>query len=191
MANAIETRRTRVSCNYQNSNEHHHELNFTIINCFSREDQYSFFTSPPPFSLHKNILIAFIFPAMVALIQLMYQASYKSPFELHLIKMYLAISSFFIYCFSCHAQLRLNISISNQPHTPNYPKIFVSIFGPLTFASYSSIHFPPLCLIIYLISTSYSATQLLNCKFEERLYWLYRKFMSYYANRPHNSILPI
>ncbi|KAM3383497.1 hypothetical protein P3S68_009072 [Capsicum galapagoense] len=95
---------------------------------------------------------------------------------------------FFIYCFSCHAQLRLNISISNQPHTPNYPKIFVSIFGPLTFASYSSLLFPPLCPII---STSYSATQLLNCKFEERLYRLYRKFMSYYTDRPHSSILPI
>ncbi|KAK6783077.1 hypothetical protein RDI58_020873 [Solanum bulbocastanum] len=76
---------------------HHHrenysnnigQLNFTYINMtsyYSQESQYSSFASPRPSPHRVNVLVAFIFPVMIELIQLMYQANNnKSPFELTL-----------------------------------------------------------------------------------------------------------
>ncbi|KAF3628913.1 hypothetical protein FXO37_29181, partial [Capsicum annuum] len=152
---------------------------------FYCQEQYIFFPSPQPTPYRANVLVAFIFPAMVEFMQLMYQASNdKSPFEIHPKKMSLAIASFLIYCFSCDVQLRLIPS-----RCPNYVKLveFVgSIFGPLTLASYSSVLFPSLGPILYTVSISYTAIQLLyTTLLTERLNWLCHKLMNYSGKTPY------
>ncbi|KAL3362025.1 hypothetical protein AABB24_014730 [Solanum stoloniferum] len=204
MAQAIGSTITSVSRSWYH---HHHrenysnnieQLNVTYINMtsyYSQESQYmSFIASPRPSPHRVNVLVAFIFPAMIELIQLMYQASnYRSPFELHPLKMYLAIASFLIYCFSYDAQLRLIPSSNHRHSCSNYVKIvqFVgSIFGPLTLASYSSVLFPSLSLFFYSLSILYSTFLLLyTIRLNQRLNWLFHKLMNYSSRTPY--IIPI
>lgn len=189
---------------HQNYSSNIGQIDFTyIINMtsyYSREEaQYmSFFASPPPPppSPHRpNVLVAFIFPMMVGFIQLMYQATNnKSPFELHPKKMYLAIASFLIYCFSYDAQLRLIPSSSNHCHRySNYVKMvqFVgSIFGPLTLASYSSVLVPSLGPFLFSVSFLYSVILLFNSTIlTKRLNWVYHKLMNYFCRTP--CIIPV
>ncbi|MCD9646292.1 hypothetical protein HAX54_036022 [Datura stramonium] len=181
-----------VSHKYYN-HQHGSNINFiniTITRNYShQEEQYIFIRSPQPSHPHRaNVLVAFIFPAMVEFMQLMYQASDdKSPFQIHPKKMFLAIASFLIYCFSYDARLRLNIPASSnhrhyRPPQNYYVKMveFVgSIFGPLTLASYSSLIFPSLGPILYSVSFFYSVTQLLytTLLITQRLNKLYHKFI--------------
>jgi len=133
------------------------------------------------------ILISFIFPAMLQLLQLKYQTSNTSPFEIHPIKMYLSIASFLIYCFAYDCQIKY---ISTN--CSNYAKMVGDIFGPLALASYSSLLYPPFSFIIYSASILYSATLLLNMTLlKARLYLLYHKFFNYF-NEPITTItLPV
>ncbi|KAG5592818.1 hypothetical protein H5410_043332 [Solanum commersonii] len=128
--------------------------------------------TPPP--QHTNILIlALIFQTMVALLQLKYQGSDKSPFDTHFAEMFLSVASFLIYCFSQDALLYI-------PPDSNYVKMvqcLASVFGPLTLASYLSLLFPLFCPIIYSISILYSAIRLLYNTFTQGLNWFYHNFI--------------
>ncbi|KAG5592824.1 hypothetical protein H5410_043338 [Solanum commersonii] len=193
MTDAVGSTITSVSRKYSlhhNNNNGQFSINY-IINIRSNYPQDSFSLSPPPSpspspspSPHRpNVLLAYIFPAMVELIQLMCQTGKdESPFKLHPQKMNLAIASFLIYCFSYDAQLRI-IPSSNHHHScSNYAKIVQivgSIFGPLTLASYSSVIFPSLVPFLYSGSVLYSASLLLyTTRLTEQLKWFYRKFIS-------------
>ncbi|KAG5592827.1 hypothetical protein H5410_043341 [Solanum commersonii] len=154
------------------------QINFTsitiIINYSPQQDQYIFVSSSSS-SQRRNILISFIFPAMVELLQLMYQPSNTSPFGIHPINMHLSVTSFLIYCFAYDAQLKY-ISTTCS----NYAKMVGDVFGPLTFASLSSVVYPPFSFIFYSFCILYSATQLLNRRLvKAQLYRLYHKFLNY------------
>ncbi|KAG5592825.1 hypothetical protein H5410_043339 [Solanum commersonii] len=119
---------------------------------------------------------------MVELLQLKYQTSNTSPFEIHPIKMYLAIVSFLIYSFAYDAQIK-NISTTCS----NYAKMVGDIFGSLALASYSSLLYPPFSFFFYSLSILYSATQLLNqTLLHERLTMLYHKFIKYISTTYSN-----
>lgn len=196
MANAVGSTVTSVSRKYTNIGQYN--TNFININISNYYSQDSFFLSPPPSpspSPHRvNLLVAYVFPAMVELLQLMCQTSNDniSPFKVHPKKMNLAIASFLIYCFSYDAQLRSIPSSNHRYHyNSNYVKIvqFVgSIFGPLTLASYSSVLFPSLVPFLYSGSILYSAFLLLyTTRFTKLFKCFYRKFIS---GRP-TLILPV
>lgn len=98
---------------------HHHYY-------ISRQEQY-IFISPYSSSQHADIvLVAFVFPAVIGLLQLKYQGSNESPFQTHPIKMFFTIASFLIFCFSYDAKLR--ISSVHPPPNSNYAKM-VQIVG--------------------------------------------------------------
>ncbi|KAK6783080.1 hypothetical protein RDI58_020876 [Solanum bulbocastanum] len=163
------------------------QINFTSITInikySPQQDQYIFVS---PSSQRRNILISFIFPAMVELLQLMYQPSNTSPFEIHPINMYLSVTSFLIYCFAYDAQIKYISTTSNHS---NYAKMVEDIFGPLTFASYSSVVYPPFSFIFYSLCILYSATQLLNRTLvKAQLYRLYHKFLNY-LDKPTMAII--
>lgn len=173
-------------------------ININMTSYYSQEEAqyYTFFPSPPPPSPYRvNVLVAFIFPAMVQFMQLMYQASTdKSPFEIHPLKMYFAIASFLIYCFSYEAHLRLIPYSSNHRHRySNYVKMvqFVgSIFGPLTLACYLSVLLPSLGPFLYSVTILYSAIMLLyTTLLTEKLNWLYHKLINFSSRTPY--IIPI
>jgi len=128
------------------------QINITIINYFPHQEHYTFIS--PSYYQRRNILISFIFPAMVELLQLMYQPSNTSPFEIHPINMYLSVTSFLIYCFAYDAQLKY-ISTTCS----NYAKMVGDVFGPLTFASYSSVVYSPFSFIFYSVSVLYSVAK--------------------------------
>ncbi|KAK4728471.1 hypothetical protein R3W88_021459 [Solanum pinnatisectum] len=191
MMHAVGSTITSVSRMYSlhHNNNGQFNINYLNINITNYYSQDGFFLSPPPSpspspSPHSpNILVAYIFPAMVELIQLMCQTGNdKSPFKLHPQKMNLAIASFLIYCFSYDAQLRIIPSSNHRHSCSNYVKIvqFVgSIFGPLTLASYSSVLFPSLVPFLYSVSILYSAFLLLyTTRLTKQLKWFYRKFIS-------------
>uniref|UniRef100_M1DVE3 Uncharacterized protein n=1 Tax=Solanum tuberosum TaxID=4113 RepID=M1DVE3_SOLTU len=119
---------------------------------------------------------------MVELLQLKYQPSNTSPFELHPINMYLSIASFLIYCFAYDAHIKYISTTYSK-----YAKLVGDVFGPLTFASYSSLLFPSLCPIFYSVSIVYSASQTLLNK-TVLLNWLYHKFTN---NTDDIYIIPV
>ncbi|MCD7462396.1 hypothetical protein HAX54_048415 [Datura stramonium] len=132
---------------------------------------------PPPPPQHANILVlALIFPMMVALLQLKYQGSDKSPFDTHSAQMFLSVASFFIYCFSLNALFKIS------PHSNYYYAKMVhfsaSVFAALTFASFLSLLFPLLSPILYTFSVLYSAAHqlLYSTLLTDRFKRLYQKF---------------
>ncbi|KAK6783078.1 hypothetical protein RDI58_020874 [Solanum bulbocastanum] len=161
------------------------QINFTSItiniNYCPQQEQY-IFISPSSSSSSSSqcrnmILISFIFPAMVELLQLKYQTSNTSPFEIHPIKMYLAIVSFLIYSFAYDAQI-INISTTCS----NYAKMVGDIFGSLALASYSSLLYPPFSFIFYSLSILYLTL------LKSQLNRLYHKFLNY-LNEPTTTII--
>ncbi|KAG5601343.1 hypothetical protein H5410_032713 [Solanum commersonii] len=161
------------------------QINFTSITIIyhNPHQHHYIFISPSSSSSSQrtDILIAFIFPAMVELLQLKYQPTNSSPFEIHPIKMYSSVGSFLIYSFACDAHLKL---ISTSSNHSKYAKMVGAIFGPLAFASYSSLLFPPFSSVFYSLSILYSATQLLNrTLLLQRLNVFYHKFVNY-LNEP-------
>ncbi|MCD9640242.1 hypothetical protein HAX54_025428 [Datura stramonium] len=130
---------------------------------------------PPP--QHASILVpALLFPTMIALLQLKYQGSDKSPFDTHSAQMFLSVASFLIYCFSLNALLKIS------PHSNYYYAKMVqfsaSVFGPLTLASFLSLLFPLLCPILYTFSVLYSAADqlLYSTLLIQRFKRFYQKF---------------
>ncbi|KAH0645846.1 hypothetical protein KY284_033730 [Solanum tuberosum] len=120
------------------------QLNFTSITINinyspTQQDQY-ISISPSSSSQYQNMILmnSFIFPAMLEFLQLKYQTSNTSLFEIHPIKMYLAIVSFLIFSFAYDAQIKY-ISTTYS----NYAKVVGDIFGSLALASYSSLLYPP------------------------------------------------
>ncbi|KAK6787054.1 hypothetical protein RDI58_015579 [Solanum bulbocastanum] len=162
------------------------QINFTsiiIINHIPPQHHYIFISPSNSSSSPQrtNILIAFIFPAMVELLQLKYQPTNSSPFEIHPIKMYSSVGSFLIYSFAYDTQLKL---ISTSSNHSKYAKMAGAIFGPLAFASYSSVLFPSVSSVFYSLSILFSATQLLNrTLLLQRFNVFYHKFVNY-LNEP-------
>uniref|UniRef100_M1CHH2 Uncharacterized protein n=1 Tax=Solanum tuberosum TaxID=4113 RepID=M1CHH2_SOLTU len=199
MTDAVGSTITSVSRKYSLQHNNNGHFNINITNYYFQEEPHyhSFFLSPPPSpspSPHRpNVLVAYIFPAMVELIQLMCQTGKDEspPFKLHPQKMNLAIASFLIYCFSYDAQLRIIPSSNHRHSCSNYVKIVQivgSIFGPLTLASYSSVLFPSFVSLFYSVSILYSAFLLLyTTRFIKLLKWFYCKFIS---GRP-TLLLPV
>ncbi|KAG5592832.1 hypothetical protein H5410_043346 [Solanum commersonii] len=130
----------------------------------------------------RNILISFIFPAFVELLQLKYQPTNTSPFEIHPIKMYLSVVSFIICCFAYDLQIKYMISTTSN--YSNYAKMVGDIFGSLAFASYSSLLNPPFSFFFYTLCALYYATLLLNTTvLKARLYRIYHNIVNYF-NKP-------
>lgn len=144
-------------------------IHFTSITIITHQHHYIFIS--PSSDERRNILIAFIFPAMVELLQLKYQPTNSSPFEIHPIKMYSSLGCFLIYSFACDAQIKFSSTNSK------YAKMVGAIVGPLAFASYLSLLSPTFSYVFYSLSILYSATQTL------RLNVLYHKFVNYF-NKP-------
>ncbi|KAL3497536.1 hypothetical protein ACH5RR_040268 [Cinchona calisaya] len=107
-------------------------------------------------------IFTFIISVLFSFLQLKYKGKEESPFETHPKTMFLAIASFFSYCISYDAKLRISANVHDS--YTNY-KWFINstmvFFGSLSLASLSSVLLPEsLCLLVFSLSILFSLCQL-------------------------------
>ena len=136
-------------------------------------------------------IFIFIFPALLGLLQIKYQGIVKSPFVTHPKTMELAISSFFISCFSFYARLRISAGLPSSPRKNIYYCFVQSItfiFGLISVTSLLSFLVPvPVCSLLVSLWVLIAISRLLLSQIKRMWKKLQAVIMSRYTNQPRTA----